>query len=313
MTLRSFQNGDETIQAAIYNEAAGTLAHFKPATAQEVKRRTQARDFDPGSRFYAEEGGQVVGYCLYNSNGRVNYPWCRPGYEHWQEPLFQRVLESMSQQGLKQAWAAYRHDWPTVGDFFLAHGFVKARDMVNFIQDIIDLPTIPARPSNPVAAFKREDVPAVFQLCPEALRVRTPAELEEHLFRNPYFGPEALYVLRGRSGGEPLAIGLLITEPTYADPSALDANMPCFRLGAFGTEGVQTKRVRGLFSFLARADQQLPSLALDLLSQTSLRVQHYDDIETLAAQVPSDVPHLLKFYTRYFRQQGSFPVYEKQL
>jgi hypothetical protein len=33
----------------------------------------------------------------------------------------------------------------------------------------------------------------------------------------------------------------------------------------------------------------------------------------VAAQVPSDVPHLLMFYQSHFRRQGSFPVYEKSL
>jgi hypothetical protein len=34
---------------------------------------------------------------------------------------------------------------------------------------------------------------------------------------------------------------------------------------------------------------------------------------TMAAQVPSDASHLLRFYQRYFRRQGSFPVYERKL
>jgi hypothetical protein len=37
------------------------------------------------------------------------------------------------------------------------------------------------------------------------------------------------------------------------------------------------------------------------------------NVETLAAQVPSDAPHLLKFYQHYFRRQASFPVFERTL
>ena len=37
------------------------------------------------------------------------------------------------------------------------------------------------------------------------------------------------------------------------------------------------------------------------------------DIDTLAAQVPTDAPHLLAFYQSYFRPQGTFPVYERPL
>ena len=36
-------------------------------------------------------------------------------------------------------------------------------------------------------------------------------------------------------------------------------------------------------------------------------------VETLAAQVASDVPHLLRFYQQYFRPQGRFPIYERTL
>src|SRR5207237_1205884 len=95
MNIRTFQPGDEAIQAALYNEAAGALPKFKPATAPEVQRRTRARDFDPSMRFFAEEGGRPVAYALYNANGRVSYPWCLPGYERLAEPLFQHLLGSM--------------------------------------------------------------------------------------------------------------------------------------------------------------------------------------------------------------------------
>ena len=56
MNVRTFQRGDEAAQVAIYNEAAGALPKFKPATSHEVQRRTSARDFDPATRFYALVG-----------------------------------------------------------------------------------------------------------------------------------------------------------------------------------------------------------------------------------------------------------------
>src|SRR5205807_10583310 len=52
----------------LYNEAAAALPRFKPATLAEVKRRTAARDFDPGQRFFALHDGQPVGYAVYNAN-----------------------------------------------------------------------------------------------------------------------------------------------------------------------------------------------------------------------------------------------------
>jgi hypothetical protein len=43
------------------------------------------------------------------------------------------------------------------------------------------------------------------------------------------------------------------------------------------------------------------------------RLLDASDLATLAAQVPSDVPHLARFYQQYFRRQGSFPVFERRL
>jgi hypothetical protein len=313
MTIRTFQPGDEAVQVAIYNEAAAVLPKFKPATLAEVQRRTRSRDFDPTMRFFALDGGKPVGYALFNPNGRVSYPWCLPGHERHATSLFEQVVAAMQQRGMRKAFAAYRGDWPTVCDFIRQHGFTQAREMVNYMVDTVDLPTVPARPSSTITALREKDVRAVLNLAPEALRVSTPEELTEHLLHNPYFTPDALFVLRSRMGDEPVAVGILLTEPTYADPRQVDANMPCFRLGAFGTEFMQAKRIKGLFSFLARNDSNLNALGLDLLGHAAARLQDHDDIGTLAAQAATDVPYLQRFYERLFRRQGSFPVFERIL
>ena len=101
-------------------------------------------------------------------------------------------------------------------------------------------------------------------------------------------------------------------DGSYADPNLVDAAMPCFRLGAFGAEGMQVKRLNGMFSFLARNSTQVNALGLDLLGYATFRVRE-TDLEAFAAQAPSDAPHLLRFYQQYFRRQGSFPVLERQL
>jgi hypothetical protein len=75
---------------------------------------------------------------------------------------------------------------------------------------------------------------------------------------------------------------------------------------------MQTKRINGLFSLLVRPDREAGGLALDLLGHAAGRVQS-KDVDTLAAQVPSDVPHLVRFYQQYFQRQGSFPVFERVL
>jgi hypothetical protein len=312
MKIRSFEPGDEAVQVEIYNAAAAALPKFKPATVQEVQRRVRARDFDPRQRFYAVADGRVVGYGLVNPNGRINYPWCLPGFEEAAEPLFAAVLAEAKRRGLKKVFAAYRGDWPGVHEFLLKHGMRRARDMVNFLAEFLDMPTASARATTAVTPLTRADVPALFAMMPEALRVTRPEELAEHLFKNPYFTDDALFALRSRSG-EVLAAGVVVYSPTYADPHAVDAGMPCFRLGAFGTEGMQTKRLKGLFSFLARPDSSLPALAMDLMGHASHKLWDNDDVTALAAQAATDAPALLAFYQRNFKKQGSFPVFELDL
>ena len=111
----------------------------------------------------------------------------------------------------------------------------------------------------------------------------------KHLFENLYFKPEANFVLRSRTDKSPVAAGLLILDPAYADPKQVDSQMPCFRLGAYGTEGMQTKRVNGLFSFVARADNNLTPLGLDLMGHAAYRLRGTEDIGTLASTPRSAV------------------------
>jgi hypothetical protein len=184
--------------------------------------------------------------------------------------------------------------------------------MVNFWLDPTDMPTPAARRTFPIRPAQPQDTPAIFQLAPQALRAKTAGELEQHLFHNPYFPAEAVFVARAKTGSAMLAAGVLVSAPGYADVRQVDAGMPCFRLGAFGTEGMQTKRINGLFSFVAKEDNEVNQVGLDLLSHAAFRMQ-YTDVPAFAAQVPSDVPHLLRFYQHHFRRQGSFPVYERAL
>jgi hypothetical protein len=92
----------------------------------------------------------------------------------------------------------------------------------------------------------------------------------------------------------------------------MDSAMPCFRLGAFGTEGMSVKRINGLFSFITRPGKDTNPLALSLMSEAAHRLNE-TDLDTLASQVPSDVPHLHRFYQQYCRRQGAFPVFERDL
>jgi hypothetical protein len=281
-------------------------------SADEVRRRTMTRGFDPATRLYAEEAGRVVGYCTWHANGRLSFPWCLLGQEKHAEPLLDAALAGLRGHGLARCFAASRTDWPAVNDFFTAHGFARTREMVNFLLELTELPTIMSKPRQELTELRSGDVPKVLEMVPQLFRVSA-EELERHLLHNPYFPPESVYAMRSRADGALVAVGLLVNEPSYADPHQLDAKQPCFRHGAFGTEGMQTKRVQGLFSFAASvARNDFPALALDLLTVAAQRLEDADG-HCLAAQAPSDVPAVLRFYERYFKRQGSFPVFERAL
>jgi hypothetical protein len=312
MTIRTYQPGDDAALVGIYNEAAAGLPKFKPATLDEMRRRSRGPDFDPALRFFALADGRPVGYATAHANGRVSFPWCRAGHEALAEPLFQAALDALRSRRVRRAFAAYRADWPAQAEFFQAHGFQRAREMVNFATTLIDLPTAAVRSGSAVTPLKPEEVPAVYALGPQVVRCRDAAELTEYLFHNPLFPASAVFAIRSRTTRAPLAVGVLVEDASYANPLQLDSGMPCFRLGAFATEGLQVKRVNGLFSFLAAPGNEVAPMGLDLLNHAVRRAER-SGVETLAAQVPSDAAHLLRFYQQHFRRQGSFPVFERTL
>jgi hypothetical protein len=184
--------------------------------------------------------------------------------------------------------------------------------MVNFLLNLTDMPTPGARAGSSVQPMRPDDVPAVLELGEGVIRCRTTQELARHLYDNPYFGGDSTFVIRSRDGGPPVAASVLVADPAFADVQAVDAAMPCFRLGAFGTEGMQWKRLNGLLSFVARPGPDVNPLGLELLAHAAGRLST-TELNTLAAQVPSDAPHLLRFYDQLWRRQGAFPVFELAL
>jgi hypothetical protein len=312
MDIRTFQPGDDAAQVSIYNEAAGELPKFKPATLDEVRRRAQAADYDPSARFLALEAGRPVAYASFHANGRISYPWQRKGHEAAAQPLLEHVLQTMRQRGLTRAFAAYRADWPAQLDFFRNNGFQIRREMVNFVLDIVEMPTPSARPSSSIGPATPDDVPALLEMGAGVLLIKERAGLEQYLFHNPYFPADSLFVVRPRADAAPLAAGIVVANPAYANPRQVDAAMPCFRLGAFGTEGMSVKRINGAFSFLTADGRNTNPLALDLMGYAAYKLRD-TDVETFAAQVPSDAGHLLRFYEQYFQRQASFPILERTL
>jgi len=311
--VRTFQPGDEDAQVAIYNRVAASWPGFKPAKPEEIRRRTVARRFRADLRFIAEVDGQIVGYCNGSPDGRVSYPWCLPGHESYQSMLMDCVIMALQSESIPVAYAAYHQEWTQVRDFLTAHQFVETRQMVNYVLSLMETPTLTGLVSRAIRPIEPGDINGVHALGPDVWRCGV-QQLESHLFRNAYFPPESIFVMQSRSSNEVIAVALVINEPSYADPTKIDPSMPCFRLAAFGTEGTSVKRIHGMYSVLTPAGQDATNLALDMLGYAIDRHCDSDTApEALAAQVPSDVPRLVRFYDRYFRKQGSFPVFERRL
>jgi hypothetical protein len=310
--IRQFQPGDEVVQAALFNGPASALPGYKPATADDLRRRTLSPSFAPDLWLYANEGGSVVGYCMAQANGRVGYPWCKAGFERIAEPLFEAILAALRNRKVRRVYAAYVSSWTEQAAYFLAHGFAQKREMVNFIQELTNLPTLLFQSHAAVSALEPSDVPAILAMAPQLWPGFSAESLRRDWFENPMLPPESLFVVRSRMDQHPIAAGRLVENDKYADPAKVDAAQPCFRLGAFGAEGFAHKRINGLFSVVMPADSNATSGALDLLAHAAAKFDG-GGTHSLAAQAPSDVPHLIAFYDSHFVRQGSFPVFERSL
>jgi hypothetical protein len=310
MLIRNYQPGDEQAQARIYNAVAGALPAFKPASADEIARRYLG-DEDPGSRFYGVIDDQVVGYAVFCANGRVSYPWCLPGAEAAREPLMEALLDGMRRRGLAEAWAAYRADWSTVLHFFEDHGFFEKRQMINFLADAAMMPDRPEIPDDRIIErLDRGEVAQLASLSPGLFASIEPRSLEAFFWENPHYDfSENLFALKEGRTGRILGVSLLVLSDRFADPGKVDPAMPCFRLGAFGTERERHKRVNGLFScaFLDPEDGDL------LLAAPDWSSARRDGLAHVTAQAPSDAPALCAFYDHYFKRQGAFPIVARRL
>jgi hypothetical protein len=309
MIIRNCLAGDAENEARIYNTVAARLPGFTPLTVEDVRRSLTGPSAKTAVRFFAEHEGRAVGYCMFEPTGRIHFPWCLPGHESIGHALFATVARAMAERKITRAYATCRADWTDQIEFFEDHEFDRVRDMINFTQSIGDLPTMFQRPGLNVTIVKPADVWDIERLAPSVLRMHGTV-LAEYLSNNRFLPADAIYVLR--KDGVPRGVGMLIDDGSFADVESLDPMAPIFRFGAFGTEGLPTKRVNGMFSFLAAAGRETLPIGQDLLWYGTSRMQT-NTFEMLAAQAPSDAPHLVAFYERYFQKQGSFPVFEREV
>ena len=154
-----------------------------------------------------------------------------------------------------------------------------------------------------IVRWSGEELPDVLALGKGVFLDETPDEVESFVWNNPYFGPESLFGLRRDTDGLLLGAALVIGAAGSADPTKIDALMPCFRLGAFGTERERHKRVNGMFSCVFHAET-----AGEILLAEAARRLGAAGLTHVAAQVPSDRPELIAFHDRLFQRQGAFPI-----
>jgi hypothetical protein len=183
--------------------------------------------------------------------------------------------------------------------------------MINYVADVSQLPHRDHLPQDRIIdRLSRQDLPQLIAMAPGLFVASDPQELERFFWENP-FGDfsRGLFALKHAHTGEIRGVSLLIVDDRFADPTKIDAAMPCFRLGAFGTERQRHKRINGLFScvFTDEAEGEL-LLAATLGSQAS-----WFGLTYLAAQAPSDAPALCSWYDRFFQRQGSFPILSRWL
>jgi hypothetical protein len=191
-----------------------------------------------GPRFYALEEGGIVGYAVFGCNGRVSHPWCLPGAETWREPLLETALAAMRERGLAVAWAAYRADRSPVLDFFHQHEFAPTRRMINYVADVSRLPVRTQLPQDRVIEpLKPEELPQLLELAPALFPARDAAAIARFYRDHPVHDfSQSLVALKDAGSGEIRGVGLLVLDDRFADPTKIDAAMPCFRLGAWDRE-----------------------------------------------------------------------------
>jgi hypothetical protein len=183
--------------------------------------------------------------------------------------------------------------------------------MINYVADVSQLPVGDRLPANRVIEpLARADLPQLIAIANGLLAGSDPEALEQFYWNNRFTNlSESLLAFKDGDSGEILGVSLLVVNDQFADPTKIDAAMPCFRLGAFGTERERHKRVNGLFSCVFVDETEG-----ERLLSASLRAQTQRSGPTaIAAQAPSDAPALCAWYDRFFQRQGSFPIWSRRL
>ena len=309
MLIRTYQPGDEQAQARIYNAAAGSLPAFKPASPEEIARRYQGDDADPGIAVLRRGRWRGRGLCgvLRERAHQLSLVPARGGGGA-RAAAASRPRSRWTAAAMPEAWAAYRADWSAVLDFLRGHGFVEKRQMINYLADVSRMPGPPrsARGSGHRAARTRRGLPAR-GAGPEAVlrrssRVRSRRSSGRiRITTSPRASSRSRSAADGRVlGGLPAGDERPVRRPEQ--DRRRHALLPPRRL-----------RHR------ARATQARQRAVLLRRSPTSPKasccsrhpiggVHAQAGLTHVAAQAPSDAVALCAFYDRIFQRQGAFPI-----
>jgi hypothetical protein len=142
ITFRNYQSpADIGLQEAFWAQATRQLPWcWKPTRSPALYSKGQ--QFDPRSRCFAFEGGQLVGYASFTGQGdfvSLGYPWVLPGYEgDLQEKLYDSVygFAASAEYGGKAFAQRFRQHWAAQISFFERHGFVVQRSDPIYALDI---------------------------------------------------------------------------------------------------------------------------------------------------------------------------------
>ena len=131
----------------------------------------------------------------------------------------------------------YRADWEPVLSFFTEHEFATTRTVINYVADLAGLPHEDVPLDQMIRPLEHGDLPALLALGAGMIDGTNRDELIKYFWENHHFDPSSLFALTPVSdAAKTLGVALLNCNPDHADPTRIDAAMPCFRLGTFGTE-----------------------------------------------------------------------------
>ena len=167
MPIRSYQTGDEHAQAGSTTRPPEFLPAFKPSTPEEIARRYKPADPDSTTRYYAIENGEVVGYAVFGSNGRVSYPWCLPGAEHPRASARNGPRRRCKSRDCPRPGPLIEATGSPVLDFLREHGFHRQADDDQLRRRGVATPRTDRLPSNRlIEPLKQEDLPQLIALEP---------------------------------------------------------------------------------------------------------------------------------------------------